>query len=274
MIPDFEKYEISNLGRIRNPKTKRLMKQREDKRTGYYRIGLMIGGSKQKNQLVHRLVGFTFIPNTNNYPTIHHENGNRKDNRVVNLKWASMLEQCQPENKLPRTKHNTCGARSVNRIDKKSGKILQTYESCADAGRWASEQGLTKLYAPQSYVVQVCQGKGKEAYGFGWEYTPDEVIDGEIWELLPSSLIHGTEGCFVSNKGRIKKNKGRIYSGSADNGTIRVSISNCFFTLRRLVAEVFIPNPDNFAWVINKDQDIHNNCVENLKWVPLGYRHQ
>ena len=273
IIPDFEKYEASNLGKIRNAKTKRLLKQHE--RIGYYRLNLMNNESKPKAVLVSRMIGFAFIPeNPHNHPTIDHINQNRLDNRAVNLRWASILEQNQPENKLPLTKPHIRNVRSVNRIDLKSGEILQTYESSTEAGRWIVAEGLTKSNLSPASITAVCRGKKKTAYGYGWSYVQAEVIEEEIWKLLPSSLVHGTEGCFVSNKGRLKNNKGRISSGYNQYGIIKVSVSANHYNLRRLIASVFIENPDDLQNVTNCNEDIHNNCVTNLKWVPLGYTHQ
>ena len=273
IIPDYEKYEASNLGKIRNAKTKILRKQQEDKMNGYYRIGLY-NESKLKRVSVHRMIGFTFIPeNPHNHPTIDHINQNRKDNRAVNLRWASYLEQNQPENKLPLTKPRITCARSVNRIDSETDEILQTYESSAEAGRWVVAEGSTKSTNPRD-ITAVCRGKQKTAYGFGWSYAQAEIIEEEIWKPLPSSLIQGTEGYFVSNKGRIKNNKGRISSGYKSKGVTLVSVSSNHYILRRLIASVFIPNPDNLPHVTNCNEDTHNNCVTNLKWVPLGYTHR
>ena len=50
-------------------------------------------------------------------------------------------------------------------------------------------------------------------------------------------------------------------------GYLRVSIGKKLMFIHRLVAEKYIPNPENKPQVNHKDGNKLNNCVDNLEWV-------
>ena len=94
----------------------------------------------------------------------------------------------------------------------------------------------------------------------------------EIWRP-----VIGYEGLYeVSSYGRVrslKKNKvikfflkgGYPYCGLFSDGKQKNH------QIHRLVAQAFIPNPDNLPQVNHKDEDKTNNIVDNLEWCDRKY---
>ena len=66
----------------------------------------------------------------------------------------------------------------------------------------------------------------------------------------------------------INKHTGRILKPQPNGkGYLRVSIGKKLLFIHRLVAEKYIPNPNNYEQVNHKDGNKLNNCVDNLEWV-------
>ena len=89
-IKDYENYEVSENGDVRNVKTGRIMKLYLQQ--GYYRVSLIKSKNVKKSEAVHRLVAIAFIPNIDNKPIIDHINQNKTDNNISNLRWSTYKE--------------------------------------------------------------------------------------------------------------------------------------------------------------------------------------
>lgn len=104
----------------------------------------------------------------------------------------------------------------------------------------------------------------------------------EIWKD-----IQGYEGFYqVSNTGKVKsfRQSTNFHNQSshllkptiANNGYCQVTLykenkSRHKFTVHRLVAEAFIPNPDNLPCINHIDENKLNNNINNLEWCTYSY---
>lgn len=85
-------------------------------------------------------------------------------------------------------------------------------------------------------------------------------------------IIPGSNGKMqIDNMGmvyKVSKGEMRVIDLKEDHhGYIRVQVGGKYMSVHRLVAEIFIPNPENKPQVNHKDGCKTNNCVENLEWV-------
>ncbi len=87
-IPGYEGYEITKTGKVRNKKTKKLLKPWINSTNYYLRVNLMLNGIA-KAPLVHVLVAAAYLENSFNLPDVNHKNNKRQDNRVTNLEYVS-----------------------------------------------------------------------------------------------------------------------------------------------------------------------------------------
>ncbi len=178
-------YQVSNLGNVRSlhyrAKSKgskiQNLKQQINK-GGYLKVTLLKNG-KAKNFFVHRLVACEFIPNPNNKPQINHLDGNKSNNTINNLEWATNSENQTHAILSGLKEKNTIGQMGYKNVYSKpiiqydlSGNFVNLWYSIADAAR-----SLNGAPAP---IVHCAKGRIKRCYNSIWRYLDDDYIPMQI----------------------------------------------------------------------------------------------
>src|SRR5262245_52177000 len=156
-------YEVSNLGRVRSldretERGGRLMKLKGrvlspfTTNCGYPAMVLSDGSGIRKNRrafYIHRLVATAFISGRRERDVIH-KNGNKRDNKAVNLKWAS----------------HSYTMRRARRLQLGVGRQTVSFEQAQEIRRRALDGERTSVLAREFELsaTHVCRIK----YGKAW----------------------------------------------------------------------------------------------------------
>ena len=85
-------YQVSNLGRVRSFKRDKAKIIKSNPGIGDYLRVVLCKDFDKKNRFVHVLVAQAFIPNPEGKKQVNHLDGNKKNNCVDNLAWATPAE--------------------------------------------------------------------------------------------------------------------------------------------------------------------------------------
>lgn len=173
-IKDYEGYyEVSDTGLVRSldrvvpdkqTGQKRLkgkqMKLTETQNTrggqGYYVVNLR-RNHKSNIVPVHRLVAETFLENKHNLPTVNHKDGNKHNNCIDNLEWATYSY-----NNVHALRNNLRRPRGVSVVQiSRSGKVIGAFRSVCEASR------LTGIN--RSAISHCLNHRSKYAGGYQWQ---------------------------------------------------------------------------------------------------------
>jgi hypothetical protein len=185
------RYMVSNKGRVKSLsrliKRKRFSSNADFYKDGRIRVLSRDGQGYRAIELIkdrilyrlkiHRIVATHFIPNPENKRTVNHKDGNKLNNAVDNLEWATYSENlCHAfRTGLKKSSFQLFGAENpkskpVNQLTR-SGIFIKRFAGQADAERATN--------VDQASIWRACNGKQTHAGGFKWEY-PEGFGLGEI----------------------------------------------------------------------------------------------
>jgi hypothetical protein len=145
-------YFVSNLGRFKNNKNNIITNHIPY--TGYIRISI-----NNYKYLLHRLVALTFLENPENREYVNHKDGNKLNNSLDNLEWATC-----PENNIHAIE---------NGLSNSTKKIIQYDLNMTKLNEFNSIVKCSKsLNISTSCISDNCRGKTKSTKcGFIFRYA-------------------------------------------------------------------------------------------------------
>lgn len=176
-IPINQHYEVSNFGRVRSFKRRKMkyLKPCPRGHSGYICVRLQFDDGHHKDYSIHNLVAMTFIPNPNNKPYVNHKDGNKKNNHIDNLEWVTASEN---------TLHWYHELGAIENRGKriymysKNGNYIREYRNAKFAG--------TELNIDPSSIIACAHGQRKSAGEFLWSFEKKEKIDAFVdSKLIP-----------------------------------------------------------------------------------------
>lgn len=156
-----DRYMVNRYGDVMNVRTGMILKQAKNK-AGYKVVDLYDPISHEKRtRRVHRLVAEAFLENPHGKEDVNHLDGNKENNFVNNLEWATRSEnnyhKCRVLGKKPQNIPNPL--KPVVCVE--TGEV---FESRSAAAR--------KHKTQQVHINECCEVRRKTAGGFHWMPLP------------------------------------------------------------------------------------------------------
>lgn len=162
-------YQVSDEGRVRRLvgykcKATRILKP--VKHTNGYLLVRLCKNGESKCTRIHRLVADAFIPNTENKGDVNHIDGNKTNNHVSNLEWATRSENL---------KHaHMSGLASTEKAIKASADSRKKRVVRSDGEVFESEkEAAIAINAPRPSICKVLKGELRQTHGYSFRYEDD-----------------------------------------------------------------------------------------------------
>ncbi|KAL4854687.1 putative HNH endonuclease L245 [Chlorella vulgaris] len=264
--PVLAQYEANDLGSVRRVKTGRVL--RPTICLGYAAFSLCIDGKRvRKSRARFVLETFASLP-APGMTADHIDNTAQTDDRLVNLRWASMVEQANNRRPLDRV----AKSRPVIRISLDGGKA--TFRSQREAAR--------QTIGAQQRGIGLAIGAGQVYKGYTWHFPEQPDLPGEQWTpaLQRNGMPYACDPMVdVSQYGRTRDRRNQCVvkrSGHelltplkrAVDGYPELKIFGKARALHEVVATTLIgPRPAPSMVINHKNHDKADARVDNLEWV-------
>ena len=119
---------------------------------------------------------------------------------------------------------------------------------------------------------------------YAWVYNPKQhtTKDNPMLNFNDDNLwtpVTDYEGLYwITKTGQVRNCRKVMKTYRINSGYLCIDLTKHGlkrkFLLHRLVASVFMPNPENHPEINHKDENKDNNCVDNLEWCTRSHNKQ
>jgi HNH endonuclease len=257
-------YMITNFGRIFNKITNKELHSHVNNCYKMFQL------KNYKHVSIHKIVYLTFGGEIEKGKVIDHIDGDKLNNRIDNLQCVSISENCINSFK---NNPNMRKDRIVQAFNEE-GEFIKEFKNLNDAKDFINHKAKTSI---NSCIT----GQKKMAGGFVWKLKNEEIKnikDKSNYICIGKIGNEDYSNYFINSQGSIiNKNSIEMKCVCLEGTYIHTSLSPLSkkrktFKIHRLVGKYFLPDGDKYFfdenYVINhKDENKHNNVVENLEWI-------
>ena len=272
-IAGFNKYEISNEGKVKNKNSSKEVKPQYDGK--YWRIGLITDTKNDEGKFppqrmsLHKLIAETFIENENERQRyVDHIDSNRDNYDMENLRWVTASENKSYG-------HDAKGRKAILQLNMQ-GELIK---------RWESATAIKEAHPDFSvhHISSCCLGREhrKSHKKFKWAYETETVkkvvrdlYEDEIFVNIGTFDEFDFQDYFVSNYGLVKNSRGMMLTGFEDRGYVVYTLydkrtgKSHQIKAHRAVAFKFCPGRTEERNIVNhRDEVRNNNKHTNLEWL-------